>query len=80
MNLTLPKQVLNQDGKILETFDPRVKKQLSVSDENLKVVREGMHLAVNDPWGSAFPLRDLKSDPSAKTGSAEALRKVNGVF
>lgn len=55
-------------------------RNLNLEAENLQAIRDGMHLAVNDPWGSAFPLRNLDSDPAAKTGSAEAFRKVNGEY
>lgn len=73
-------EVLDGEGRVKETFSPEVLHTLPIDAKNLDAVRDGMHLAVNDPGGSAFPLRGVASDPAAKTGSAEALRKVNGVF
>ena len=72
--------VQNQEGVKLEDFESKVLYELPISDTNLNIMKEGMHLVVNDPWGSAYPLRGLKSDPAAKTGSAEAFRKVGDVF
>jgi len=76
----LAKSIVDEDGKDIEIFEKQVVHTLPISSNNLKIVREGMHLVVNDPWGSAFPLRGLESDPAAKTGSAEAYRNVNGKY
>jgi len=76
----LVSQIVDSNFNVEKKFDPEVLREIQVSSENLKIVREGMHLAVLDPWGSGFPLRGLKSDPAVKTGSAETFRKVNGVF
>lgn len=72
--------ILDGEGREIEVFEPEIIYELPISDDNLEAVREGMHLAVNDSWGSAFPLRGLYSDVAAKTGSAEAFRKVNGEY
>ncbi len=66
--------IIDQDGKIVEKFKIDNPKKVAVSSENLSVVREGMHLAVQDSQGSGFSLRGLSSDPAVKTGSAEAIR------
>lgn len=72
--------IINEDQNTEEIITPEVIRKLSIDEKNLEFVREGMHLAVTDPLGSAFPLRGFNSDPAAKTGSAEVLRKVNGQF
>ncbi|MFC1780572.1 penicillin-binding protein 2 [Patescibacteria group bacterium] len=72
--------VIDENGEEIQIFEPEVINELSIDEANLKIVREGMYRVVNGSWGSAWPLRGLASDPAAKTGSAEALRKVNGVF
>lgn len=72
--------VLDGEGNVKTSFDSEVKHELPISTSNLNIVKKGMHLAVNGSWGSAFPLRGVESDPAAKTGSAEAFRKVNGVY
>lgn len=72
--------VIDGEGNEIQTFTPEVAHTLPIDKSNLDIVKEGMHLVVKGSWGSAYPLRGLKSDPAAKTGSAEAWRKVNGVF
>ncbi len=72
--------VMDENSEVKEAVTPEVINSLPVDSENLDIIKEGMHLVVNDPWGSAFPLRGLESDPAAKTGSAESYRKVNGRF
>jgi penicillin-binding protein 2 len=72
--------VLDENGNEAQVFEPEVSHVIPVDEINLDIVREGMYRVVNGSWGSAWPLRGLKSDPAAKTGSAEALRKVNGRF
>lgn len=72
--------IIDGAGKEVEVFESEVIHTLPVDSNNLDVVKVGMHRVVNGSWGSAYPLRGLKSDPAAKTGSAEAWRKVNGVY
>jgi penicillin-binding protein 2 len=72
--------VLDGEGNEIQIFNPEVVHTLPIDKSNLDVVKAGMHRVVNGSWGSAYPLRGLKSDPAAKTGSAEAWRKVNGVY
>jgi penicillin-binding protein 2 len=72
--------VIDENGEESLVFEPEISHELSIDEANLKIVREGMYRVVNGSWGSAWPLRGFKSNPAAKTGSAEALRKVNGVF
>jgi len=76
----LATSILDENRIEEEKIKPEVLYTLSIEENHLADVREGMHLAVNDPWGSAFVLRGLSSDPAAKTGSAEDFRKVDGVF
>lgn len=72
--------VMNEEGQIKEKIESEVIHTLPIDSSNLDIVKEGMYLVVNDPWGSGFSLRGIKSDPAAKTGSAEAYRKVNGRY
>jgi len=72
--------ITDNEGLEVKKFEPEEVHKLPISPNNLAIVREGMHQVVNDPWGSAYPLRNLKSDPAAKTGSAETFRKVNESF
>jgi penicillin-binding protein 2 len=68
--------VLDESGDEIQKTDPEIIHTLPVDDSNLSVVREGMYQVVNGRWGSAWLLRGSSLDPAAKTGSAEALRKV----
>lgn len=76
----LLRNTLDGDGNIVESFEKEAMHTIQVDHEHLSVVRDGMHLAVNDPGGSAFPLRGLAADPAVKTGSAEAFRKNGDIF
>ncbi|MBN2015970.1 penicillin-binding protein 2 [Candidatus Dojkabacteria bacterium] len=72
--------VVDENGEDIEVFEPEIIHEVPISGNNLTIVKEGMHQAVNGSWGSAWPLRGLKSDPAAKTGSAEAWRKVGDIY
>lgn len=52
-------------------FGRVVRRHLDVRPETLKVVREGMRLAVNGPHGTAKMMADLPFAVAGKTGSAE---------
>ncbi len=69
-------KIIDNNGKDVKVFTPELVRKVSISEENLNYIREAMHIVVNDPWGSAFPLRGVKSDPAVKTGSAETIRGV----
>lgn len=73
-------RLTNSDNQTLKEINPGIKSELPINDEYLADIREGMHQVVNDPWGSAWILRGSKSDASAKTGSAEAYRKVGDSY
>lgn len=63
-------QIMDVDGNVVREFEPRVIRQLPVSDDHLQLVREGMRAAVMR--GTAQSLwvgGDLKV--AAKTGTAE---------
>jgi penicillin-binding protein 2 len=58
--------------KIVKEFTPQIIRQLPISDENLKIVREGMREGVI--YGSSVILNDLPVKAAAKTGTAETPR------
>jgi len=73
-------QILTASGELVKKAEPRVETTLTVSQENLQIVREGMLGAAQ--WGTAagsfgnFPIK-----VGAKTGTAETSNGVdNGVF
>lgn len=69
-------EIIDPDTGDVEKIAPEVSHKVPISEENFQVIRDGMHLVVNGSWGSAWPLKGVKADPAAKTGSAEAPRKV----
>ncbi|MHB0858251.1 MAG: penicillin-binding protein 2 [Anaerolineae bacterium] len=62
-------QVLGVDGQVIEALEPEVIREVSVSQENLSYVREGMRLAVES--GTAPGARIPGITVAGKTGSAE---------
>jgi penicillin-binding protein 2 len=63
-------QILDAEGNVVRDFEPRVTRQLSVSEDNLQLVREGMRTAVTRGTAAFFRLNgELKV--AAKTGTAE---------
>jgi len=64
------REVRSPDGHVIKTFDPEVIRQVPVTPDSLKYVREGM-AKVTDPGGTAYGLK-IKGLPfSGKTGTAE---------
>ena len=60
------------DGSELQDFPPRIRRQVSVKPENLSRVDDALWSVVNDPKGTAYPVRDPSLDISGKTGTAQA--------
>jgi len=59
-------------GQVLEEFPPRVRRELSVSPENLAIVRQALLGVVNEPKGTAYKARpDDDLEVSGKTGTAQ---------
>jgi penicillin-binding protein 2 len=60
-----------QDGSVSQEFGPRVRQKVQVSKESLNVVLDGLYAVVNDPHGTAYPVRDPTLDLAGKTGTAQ---------
>ncbi|MCA9382054.1 hypothetical protein KC660_01450, partial [Candidatus Dojkabacteria bacterium] len=75
--------VLDEDKGVEEEFGRTVENNLGISEENLKIVREGMHQGVqvgaNGIGGTGGYLKG-SGDLSSKTGTAEATVKKDGVW
>jgi penicillin-binding protein 2 len=63
--------VETSDGTVVQDFPPRVRQQVSVKQENLARVFDGLYAVVNDPKGTAYPVRDAALDVAGKTGTAQ---------
>jgi penicillin-binding protein 2 len=59
------------DGQVLEEFPPRVRREISVSAENLAFVRQALTGVVNEPKGTAFKARSKEIEIAGKTGTAQ---------
>jgi penicillin-binding protein 2 len=59
------------DGDVVQDFPPRVRKQVSVRSENLARVSDALWAVVNDPKGTAYPVRDPNLEVVGKTGTAQ---------
>ncbi|MBI2024070.1 penicillin-binding protein 2 [Candidatus Giovannonibacteria bacterium] len=55
--------------EVIFSANPKIKKTLSISENNLKVIKEGMNLGTK--IGTASILAGLKLEVAAKTGTAE---------
>ena len=73
-------RIESPDQKVLEEFAPRVRRELSVSPENLALVRQGLVGVVNEPKGTAFRARAKEGmkdgvEVAGKTGTAQVRRQ-----
>jgi penicillin-binding protein 2 len=59
------------DGTVVQDFPPRVRHKVGVRPENLARVTDALYSVVNDPRGTAYPVRDAALDVAGKTGTAQ---------
>lgn len=69
-------RVVNQENEIIKESEKEVIRKVSVSEENLDIIKEGMRSAAKE--GSGSILKDLDADIIIKTGSADASEAING--
>lgn len=62
-------RVTDNDGKTVKQFEPQVASQVGIDPDLLRVVREGMRMAVTE--GTAKSLNILEISSAAKTGTAQ---------
>jgi penicillin-binding protein 2 len=67
----LVRSVETADGEVVQDFPPRARQKAKVAPENLARVNEALHAVVNDPHGTAYPVRDPGLDIAGKTGTAQ---------
>lgn len=65
----LVKKIIGADGKTIKEIEKKVIKSGFISEENLKIVREGMRMTITE--GSARSLSDLPIEVAGKTGTAQ---------
>jgi penicillin-binding protein 2 len=64
-------RVESPEGKILEEFAPRARRELAVSPETLAIVRQGLVGVVNESKGTAYRARLNDIEVAGKTGTAQ---------
>src|SRR5580765_3673093 len=64
-------RVESPEGKTLEEFAPRVRRELAVSPETLAIVREALVGVVNESKGTAYKARLKDIEVAGKTGTAQ---------
>ena len=67
----LVREIIDSEGTIVRAFAPDVIRQVSVSSENLELVRQGMRYAVAGAAGTARSLNVPGVAVAGKTGTAE---------
>ena len=70
-SLLTPQLILNTEGEVI----PDKRSQITISEEDFKIIQEGMRLVITDPQGTAQSLNLPYVEVAAKTGTAE--RGVN---
>jgi len=66
-------KIIDKDKKTIEEFQPRVISNDFISQEHLKVIKQGMRGTVT--YGTALSLSDLPVSSAAKTGTAETSKQ-----
>lgn len=68
----LVKEILDADGNVVEVIEPEVIGKLELDPQYLRLVRTGLHAAINWETGTANEYFDAPGiDASGKTGTAE---------
>jgi penicillin-binding protein 2 len=75
----LVRAVEAEDGTVVQDFAPRVRRKVSVRPENLARVTDALYAVVNEPKGTAYPVRDPALDVAGKTGTAQTAPAPRGV-
>ena len=72
----LVERVESPDGKVLEEFAPRVRRELAVSPETLAIVRQALVGVVNESKGTAYKARPKDIEVAGKTGTAQVQQRA----
>ncbi|MGO9834629.1 MAG: penicillin-binding protein 2 [Polyangiaceae bacterium] len=63
--------VETSDSAVVQEFPPRIRRQIALLPDSLRLVTTALYDVVNDPTGTAFPARDPSLDVAGKTGTAQ---------
>ena len=67
----LVRAVETADGTVVQDLPPRVRHKVNIRPDNLTRINEALWGVVNEPNGTAFPVRDPFLDIAGKTGTAQ---------
>lgn len=74
-------KVINNEGEVIEDFQPKIKRELPFSNETYKILREGMKNVTGEDYGTASDVfKDFPVRVAGKTGTAESGRTNHGWF
>ena len=63
--------VETQEGKVVQSFPPRLRRQLPYAAEHLALIRHSLYDAVYDPKGTSYAARVPGFEVAGKTGTAQ---------
>jgi penicillin-binding protein 2 len=63
--------VETSDGAVVQEFPARVRRQIPLQPESLRLVNDALYDVVNDPNGTAYAAHDPSLDIAGKTGTAQ---------
>ncbi len=76
----LVRAVETSDGTVVQEFSPRVRRQIDVHPENLKIVQEALQAGVNEEGGTAFHASEQARlagfQMAGKTGTAQVSHQL----
>lgn len=73
----LVQRIQAPDGTVIEEIEPRIRRRVHVSAENLAFLLDGLYGVVNDPLGTAYAARVSGGVPIAgKTGTAQVYQRA----
>jgi penicillin-binding protein 2 len=64
-------RVQSADGKTVQTFEPRLRRQIAASADTLQKIRSALYDAVNHPKGTSYAARVPGLEVAGKTGTAQ---------
>ncbi len=72
----LVRAVETSDGTVVQEFSPRIRRQIALDPDNLKLVQKGLYGGVNEEGGTANRARIEGVDMAGKTGTAQVGHKL----
>lgn len=71
----LVKEVFDNSGKVIKTFEPELIREIQIKPETFKLVKEGLYKVVNTPTGTAWWRRGKGNQMAGKTGTSQVIRQ-----